>query len=465
MNGPIIFITSSYVHHHYLDDNKGGEAAFVALVTILRDTISDAEIITNIQLQNTAWADTIDLKRLKTKVFSIKHHSFCTTISSSVDLIRAYTWWLAKSYLKTDVQSLINNRKLKAYASADIILYLVMDNLVDGFGTTDIIEHCKDMLLGILLKRKTLIYAASMGPISNKPMSWLVKKTLQKLTAISARETRTIEWLETMEINRQPIYLIADPAILLEAKDETANNAGAASTIMKSRTYKIGLVIPDKFHWTDNNGLKKYSLPRRLFKITEFFLPEALVLKITQLLKRHDIYQVANKFDEPLVVDMVKLIDYLTSEFEADVLLMTHVDESSYFSDPREDVKAIYSRVKEAPMVHVIPSSCSAAEHKFIIGECAMIISGKMHASIAALSQSIPVIAIPYGTKFTGMMELYKQEKYICRRKNIDELIEMVKEVWNKKASICAELNEIAPDVEKQAFFGATVIRKIIDDE
>ena len=455
----MIIITSSYLHNHYLDDNKGGDAAITGLVEMLREMIPNARIITNIQLKNQYLVKNHGLEVIPARIFAIKHHSPVTVISSYIDLALAYVWHCTHKLLGKDINFLLKRKKLRAYREADIIIYMVMDNLVDGFGAVDVIEHCKDIWIGFMLDKKTVVYAASIGPVSNYPVRTLLKKTLQKTTAISAREINTINWLKDNNINKPDISLVADPAILLNSDGRELDELD----IPEGVSPLIGLIIPDIFHWKAEKSVKKISLAHLLFRTTSFILPELITKKIVNTLLSSKLLSWINNSREQFWADIASIIDYLNSEIGASVLLMTHIDEHSFFSDVRVDVQNIFTMVKKPSCVTLVPSHLSAAAHKELISRCDMVISGKMHAAIAALTKSVPTIAIPYGAKFPGMMQTFGQEDCICAMKSNADLLDMINTVWSHREKVRKDLDAVNQSVREQALEGGSLIRNMIN--
>jgi polysaccharide pyruvyl transferase WcaK-like protein len=79
-------------------------------------------------------------------------------------------------------------------------------------------------------------------------------------------------------------------------------------------------------------------------------------------------------------------------------------------------------------------------EIKYIIGQCDFFIGSRMHACIAALSQSIPAVGIAYSRKFAGVMRSIGVEKLIAdlRANSTAEILELIggaldsKEYWTR---------------------------------
>jgi polysaccharide pyruvyl transferase WcaK-like protein len=87
---------------------------------------------------------------------------------------------------------------------------------------------------------------------------------------------------------------------------------------------------------------------------------------------------------------------------------------------------------------------------KHIIGLCDFFIGSRMHACIAALSQSIPTVAIAYSRKFQGVFETIGLEDCVAdaSRCGKDELVSIVKAGLERRNSTRAQLNDVIPKVK-----------------
>jgi colanic acid/amylovoran biosynthesis protein len=61
--------------------------------------------------------------------------------------------------------------------------------------------------------------------------------------------------------------------------------------------------------------------------------------------------------------------------------------------------------VESRNRIHVVTGNYNQYELKGIIGMCSFFIGSRMHACIAALSQSIPCVGIAYSRKFAGVFD------------------------------------------------------------
>ena len=83
---------------------------------------------------------------------------------------------------------MVNDRELREYADADVIVDISMDLYSDSFGAVSVLEHTKDLMLSVLSGKPVVIWAQSLGPFRSKLTSWLVKIVLNRVALITVRE-------------------------------------------------------------------------------------------------------------------------------------------------------------------------------------------------------------------------------------------------------------------------------------
>jgi polysaccharide pyruvyl transferase WcaK-like protein len=97
------------------------------------------------------------------------------------------------------------------------------------------------------------------------------------------------------------------------------------------------------------------------------------------------------------------------------VLLVPHVTVPE--SDDHAFLMRVAERVRAAGLtddaVRVLPAAYSAAELKFVISRLAVFVGARMHATIAALSSSVPTIGLTYSIKTVGVFrDFYGTDGY-----------------------------------------------------
>jgi polysaccharide pyruvyl transferase WcaK-like protein len=99
------------------------------------------------------------------------------------------------------------------------------------------------------------------------------------------------------------------------------------------------------------------------------------------------------------------VIRMLIEECNAEVVLTPHVIGGHFQSDCLAS-EAVLKDLPEScrARIHTIGKNLDQHEVKFLIGKCDFFIGSRMHACIAALSQSVPSIGLAYSDKFSGVL-------------------------------------------------------------
>lgn len=111
----------------------------------------------------------------------------------------------------------------------------------------------------------------------------------------------------------------------------------------------------------------------------------------------------------------------LLDMFDA-LLLMPHVTMPA--DDDREALEALAARLPEAQRQRLcrIPDSLNAAQRKFLISKCEMLVCCRTHASIAGYSSGVPTLVAGYSVKSMGIGRDLGMEDYVLPIERIDEL-------------------------------------------
>lgn len=156
-----------------------------------------------------------------------------------------------------------------------------------------------------------------------------------------------------------------------------------------------------------------------------------------------------------LRTDYRKIIDQLVNNFVrkhgAELVLIPHV----WGSDGESDVSAcnqVYSKADQdvRKHIHVIDQDYDHHEVKAIIGWCDFFLGSRMHACIAALSQSVPAIGLAYSQKFCGVFESVNMAELTIDLREYDEasLLDRVLQIYERRQEFRARLDAEMPLVK-----------------
>ena len=464
----ILITNCTCSHHGDCEYNKGSAAVMVGAIETLKKFIPDVEFTTFVQYSSD-FSERYNLKVIPHATHQLMFFSFYDSLRSSFNLFRAALWRILYDYFGINANILVNTKDLKGYTKADIIIDLSMDLYSDDLGTRSVIEHSKDLLCGVLLKKPVVIYAQSTGPFRTMLTSRLARFTLNKVSLITVREEMAMDHLREVGVDKTPIYLTADPAFpLVPTPAERIDRILSIEGIKKDDKPIIGMTLSPVILTIDIKKSKYLTTIKTIYDVIKYFLPEKLTRVMVKTITRSvNLSNTDLKLLGKQMEAILQVIDYLVDELGATVVLIPHtISPESELGPLGDDVtllKKIYKIKKYKNNVKLISTAYTTEEIKGIIGQCDMFIGSKMHAHIVALSQYIPTVAIAYSYKFHGIMKMLGQEKYICDEITTENLISKINDAWIKKEKIREELKSKVEFVKERSLLNGKLVKELLD--
>lgn len=468
-----VLLINPACENYPFDANKGAEALMISTVELLRQFIPDVKITSFVQCTKDL-SDKLQLRLTENRVSRVKSLTPCKSVISWLNLLRCFMWAKLYKYFKLNIRVLIGNRKLREYTDADIIIHLGADLYSDNSGGRAVMEHSKDIMCALLLSKPVVIWAESIGPFRTRLTKPVARFVLNRVSLITVREEISKNYLEEIGINKSPVYLTADPAFLLKpasaerikkifSEEGIDENAKPLIAICPSQSVLLGEV--KKGETRGDKYIKAvYSLGFFLLDL----LPERLVLTMLRKAKRSGLYSIVESRYARYKASIAEVADYLVDKYNATVLIMPHdLGESWLFGQPTERImaKEICQLVRHTDKVKAVTQDYSSEEIKGIIGQCDLFIGSKMHANIAALSQSIPTIGLSYSYKFHGIMGMLGQGQYVCESFGTEEIIKKVENAWARREAIKNELESKSKAVKELALLNGELVKKLVAPE
>jgi colanic acid/amylovoran biosynthesis protein len=102
---------------------------------------------------------------------------------------------------------------------------------------------------------------------------------------------------------------------------------------------------------------------------------------------------------------------------------------------------------------------------KAIIGSMDMLVSGRVHASVAALSQSVPTVLMDYGHapeahKIRGFASVSGADEFVTDPFEDGTLREAIRNCWESSLAYRARLSAHMPSVRKEAMLHFQALKK-----
>jgi len=153
---------------------------------------------------------------------------------------------------------------------------------------------------------------------------------------------------------------------------------------------------------------------------------------------------------------IARLIEFFIQSKGATVLLVPHVFGSGEGNSESDSVacKRIYQSLRDkfGDKILLVEGSYDQNEIKYIIGMCDFFVGSRMHACIAALSQSIPALAIAYSDKFIGVLQTLGVDSLVADARHMDDdsIVNAVAHSYDHRSSIRQRLDHKIPLVKER---------------
>jgi colanic acid/amylovoran biosynthesis protein len=452
----ILIINSGSVNIPF-DANKGAEAVMVSTFDLLRKSVPDCQITSLIP-----WSERLT-SRLGLRVVSrpgppsSKAFPLSKILGSWLDLMRAFIWGRLQRHFNVDLRFLVRSKRLREYADADIIIHLSMDTYHDE-SILLLTEHSKEVLTGVLLKKPVLMWAGSIGPFKSKLGRKIARFTLNRTSLITVREQVSKALLQEAGVMAPPIHVTADPAFLLRpASQEKIDEIFVKEGINKDDKPFIGVIPAQALLNVDIRGSKYLTFMRSLRLLLGIILPDRIFKPIFKRVKLSRLYSKAGSRSAAYRDIFAQVCDHIIEELGAMVILIPH----DFLTDDKTLAQEIHGLMKLKDKARLITNYYDAEEIKGIIGQCDLVIGAKMHANIAALSQSVPAVALASSFKFRGIMAMLGQEEYVCQDLAVGEVITKVNSAWTRRSQIANELKTGSKAVEELALLNGRLVEEL----
>lgn len=313
---------------------------------------------------------------------------------------------------------------LSAYFKSDLVISKPGGFLYSsGRGLTLIIALIS-MSLAVLADKPLYILPQSIGPLNHSWERYLVKLTLNQARIIMVREKISLHKLISSGANQSKCHLIPDLAF---------------SFFSDSRSSAI--------NWLRENNIDP-DTDRPLLGITTINWEKQNPKFSNQSMYENGIAEAARYF-----------IDKLNGK----VILFCQVWGPSASQDDRIPARRIAALLESRKdSITQINEPIQPKLLKSIYGYMDLLIGTRMHSNIFALCKGVPIIAIEYQHKTSGIIEMLGLEDWLINinsvnNKNLPHLIE---QLWSERNTIKNQINTTLPNLIQQANMAGNLISK-----
>lgn len=301
---------------------------------------------------------------------------------------------------------------------------------------------CLKMKAAQILKRKTILYAVTPGPFSEEETRELAKQVFTSFDRIMIREKISEDNLRKWNFPTEHVTWVPCPSFLFEANEKYhAKWIEMTEASHRENRKAVGLTF---------GGFNMPCGP----------------------------YDMWPRPEEQYTV-FVELAEYVINELKADIVLFSHTN--GFELPPRFQLKPGRDYVileqfyrilleKDASYrqhITLIDEPLLPCDIKRVIGALDMLITGRVHASVAAASQCVPTVYIEYDSrviysdKMSGFSGILNMQRFVCKPEDGEQMREKVRDCYIHLKEVREQLEENVPVVKQQAINGFEEMKKI----
>lgn len=289
--------------------------------------------------------------------------------------------------------------------------------------------HLAPLQMALAAGVPVVFLAQSIGPFRGHLDAAAFRAVGRRASLITLRETASLRYVQDeLRIRGPRIEKTADPAFLLEpAPGDVVDGVAASMGLAGDRPF-VALA--------PSQGISRYSRLNALEHTRRW----------------------------------VDLTRFVLERLGVDVLLVPHVQETSFGNDDSILATEIWRALRFEPRVHLAPGDLSASELKGLIARSELVVAERMHAGIAGLSSAVPTLLVGYSVKASGIMsDLFGDG---ARERGLLLPIEAfmsgppaqeaVEKAWRARAGVREELQRALPQVRVAASLNYDLIADVL---
>jgi colanic acid/amylovoran biosynthesis protein len=365
-----------------------------------------------------------------------------------------YSWAeqdVENAYRDVEIASKISNHetvKISSYIKEVLECEYIIDvsgdmwgNNAEHVGHKRFLVNCLKMKAAQILKKKTILYAVTPGPfqVSEKK---LAKEVFENYNLVIVREKLSEQNLKQWGFDLKNVIWAPCPSFLFQC----------------NQLYES--------EWT-NYIYNSKKMGKSVIGITfgGFNMPCGPYDMWPRDRHQYDVY-----------IDMA---EYILKKLNCNILLFSHTN--GFILPPNfklingrdYDILEQYYKIliERNPdyknSVRIINEPLLPQNIKKVIGQMDMLITGRVHASVASVSQCVPTVYIEYdrrviySDKMLGFSEQFNMQNLVCHPDDLNMLIEKINYCYNNMENIKNKLRMKLPLIQKEANEIFEVIKKI----
>lgn len=301
---------------------------------------------------------------------------------------------------------------------------------------------CLKMKAAQLLQKKTILYAVTPGPFSDEEEKSLAKEVFNKFDMVVIREKVSRDNLIKWGLSIEHVVWAPCPSFLFEA----------------NKSYRS--------KWIERIE-ESHEQHRKVIGMTfgGFNMPCGPYDMWPRAEEQYQVY--------------VELAEYVIDILRADIVLFSHTN--GFDLPPHFKLKngrdymileqfyhiLLNKNPQYKEHIQLINEPLLPCDIKQVISNLDMLITGRVHASVAATSQCVPTVYVEYdrrviySDKMTGFSAQLGMEEYVCEPQDLDELKRKVTDCFEHLDEVKEKLEHIIPVIQEEARGAFDMIKEI----
>jgi colanic acid/amylovoran biosynthesis protein len=391
--------------------NRGCEAIFEGTIYILRQVFGDIPIVSAyVPDGNVIERNNDDRNILHVPIRPLKKYTF--------------------KWINYGVRKIIAPSKAPYYQFSHLKKYITKSKVVLMIGGDNYsLDYGSPMKYFFLnsysyrFSKPVVLWGASVGPFSRDPVfEKLAVKELQKVSRIYARESATVEYLESVGIVDN-VKLVADPAFLLPEEE--------------------------------------IELPSNVEILLEY---GCIGLNLSPLLAE---FRIGSSMSD-WIFNASKIVACLSDKLKIPILLIPHVTSNNNKVGTRDDYlfmsKVMDHLGSNKHEVHLLPP-LTASQTKYVIGRCRIFAGSRTHSTIASISSLVPTVFIGYSMKARGIcQDIFNHTDYLIEndQMNCECFPEKMEQLLHSEISVHNWLKRSIPIMQNRAMSAAYDLQSLL---
>lgn len=291
---------------------------------------------------------------------------------------------------------------------------------------------CLKMKAAQLLGVKTILYAVTPGPFKNCTDYNLAKDVFESFELVLIREKVSKGNLQKWGFDTGKVKYAPCPSFLFEPNQSYKSKW----TELVDKKKKDGIAVTGMTFGGFNMPVGPYDMwPRADEQYVNF---EKLAVS---MIEKHGsdivLFSHTNGFELPPNFKLINGRDFVILNQFYNILI------------------AKYPEYKDR--IHLVDEPLLPCDLKSLIGRFDMLVTGRVHASVAATSQCVPTMFIEYdrrviySDKMTGFSAQLDMEDYVCSPEDVQKMLRLADKCFENRYAIRKKLEERMKDIKNWA--------------